>query len=73
LQHCNLQASQRWRRIGSARLAQGHSFYLYANMADRSCLAEGGRLPGAVRAASLTACATTAAANQLVAFWWDGG
>ncbi len=72
LQHCDLQSSQRWRRLGSGAVAQGHNFYSYANVADRSCLAEGSELPGSIWAASLSAC-TTKAASQLVAFWWDAG
>jgi hypothetical protein len=72
LQHCDLQASQRWRRLGSAAPGQGHSFYRYANMADRSCLTEGSELPGSVWAAGLSGC-TTRATSQLVAFWWAAG
>jgi hypothetical protein len=71
LQHCDLQASQRWRRIGSVAPGQGHSFYRYANMADRSCLAVGSELPGSVWAAGLSGCST--ATSQLVAFWWAAG
>ncbi len=74
LQHCDLQASQRWRRLGSAMLGpQGHSFYRYANLASRSCLTEGSELPGSVRAAGLSGCTTATATSQLVAFWWAGG
>jgi hypothetical protein len=73
LQHCDLQASQRWRRLGSATPGQGHSFYRYANMADRSCLTEGGELPGSVWTAGLSGCTTARATSQLVAFWWAAG
>jgi hypothetical protein len=73
LQHCDLQASQRWRRVGSATPAQGHSFYRYANVADRSCLTEGAALPGSVWGAGLSGCTTATATSQLVAFWWDAG
>jgi hypothetical protein len=73
LQHCDLQASQRWRRLGSATLAQGHSFYRYANMAEQSCLTEGGELRGSVWAAGLSRCTTATATGQLVAFWWAAG
>ncbi len=69
LQHCDLQANQRWRRIGTGTVARGHSFYPYANMADGSCLTEGSELPGPVWAASLSGC-TRAATGQLLAFWW---
>jgi hypothetical protein len=73
LQHCDLQASQRWQRLGSATAGQGHSFYRYANLADRSCLTEGSEQPGSVWAAGLSGCRTAAATSQLVAFWWAAG
>ncbi len=73
LQHCNLSASQRWRRIGPGTLAQGHSFYPYANVADGACLTEGAELPGPVWAAGLASCASAASADQVVAFWWAAG
>jgi hypothetical protein len=73
LQHCDLQASQRWRRFGAGTIAQGHRFYQYANMASRSCVTEGAEAPGPVWAASPSACRTPAGASQLVAFWWEGG
>ncbi len=73
LQHCDLQASQRWRRLGPVTLGQGHSFYRYANTADQSCLTEGAELPGSVWAAGLSRCATAAATSQFVAFWWAAG
>jgi hypothetical protein len=72
LQHCDLQANQRWRRVGTGTLAQGHNFYAYANAADRSCITEGSELPGQVSAASLSAC-SKAATNQVLAFWWSAG
>lgn len=73
LQHCDLQASQRWQRLGSASPGQGHSFYRYANMADRSCLTEGSEQSGSVWAAGLSRCTTTTTTSQLVAFWWAAG
>jgi hypothetical protein len=72
LQHCDLQANQRWRRVGTGAVAQGHSFYAYANMAGRSCVSEGSELSGPVWAAGLSAC-STAATGQLLAFWWSAG
>jgi hypothetical protein len=72
LQHCNLQANQRWRRVGSGTIAQAHSFYRYANMADGACISEGGELPGRIPSASLATCATSAT-GQLLAFWWSAG
>jgi hypothetical protein len=72
LQHCDLQASQRWRRLGAATLAQGDSFYRYTNLADRSCLTEGSEQPGSVWAAGLSGCTATAT-SQLIAFLGGGG
>jgi hypothetical protein len=71
LQHCDLQASQRWRRLGAATLTQGDSFYRYANLANRSCLTEGSEQPGSVWAAGLSGCTTTAT-SQLIAFLGGG-
>ncbi|HXZ66606.1 MAG TPA: hypothetical protein VEH05_17845 [Streptosporangiaceae bacterium] len=73
LQRCDLAANQRWRRVGPGTLALGHSFYAYANLADRSCLTEGGQLPGPVWGTDLSACARSAPPDQLVAFWWATG
>ena len=70
LQHCDLQANQRWRRMQPAVLSEGHDFYQYANMSNRSCLTEGGELPGSVWGASLSACSTSAPVDHLIAFWW---
>lgn len=70
LRHCDLRASQRWRRVNPAVLAQGHDFYQYANLGDGSCLSEAGGLPGSVWSASLSACSSSAPADQLIAFWW---
>jgi hypothetical protein len=71
LQHCDLQAQQRWQRRSVASLSQGHAFYEYANLADRSCLTLAGPQPGQVYGAALAACRSTNAASQLVAFWWS--
>jgi hypothetical protein len=69
LQHCNLRANQRWRRVGAGTVEQGHSYYPYANVGERSCVTEGSELPGPAWTASLSACSTTAT-GQLLAFWW---
>jgi hypothetical protein len=73
LEHCDLQPSQRWQRLGSATLGQGHSFYRYANLADRSCLTEGTEQPGSVWTARLSGCTTGTGTSQLLAFWWAAG
>jgi hypothetical protein len=72
LQHCDLRSNQRWRRRGPGTLAQGHTFYPYANMADGACLTEGSELSGPARAAGLAACSAAAASDQVRAFWWAG-
>jgi hypothetical protein len=73
LQHCDLAASQRWRRSTAAALIRGHEFYQYANLADRSCLTEDGQQAGQDYGAGLSACAAVpaSAADQLIAFWWS--
>jgi hypothetical protein len=70
LRHCNLQASQRWRRTGAAVVSQGHDFYQYASMGSRSCLTEASRRAGPVWTASMSACSSPGPMNQLIAFWW---
>jgi hypothetical protein len=70
LRHCDLQSNQRWRRTGSASLADNHDFYQYANLKTGSCLTESAELPGPVWGASLSACSPSAPTNQLIAFWW---
>ncbi len=71
LQHCNLDAGQRWRRIQPAVLAQAHDFYQYANLGDGSCLTQTGVLPGQIFGASLTGCSASQPPDQLIAFWWS--
>jgi hypothetical protein len=70
LRHCNLQASQRWRRTGSAVVSQAHDFYQYASVGSRGCLTEAARQPGPLWNASMSACSSPSAMNQLIAFWW---
>lgn len=73
LQHCDLASAQRWHRSTAAALVRGHEFYQYANLADGSCLTEGGQQAGRDYGAELAACAAvpTSAADQLIAFWWS--
>jgi hypothetical protein len=71
LRHCNLGDAQRWRRTHAAVLTQNHDFYQYANLGDGSCLTQTGVLPGAVFGASLSACSSPQAADQLFAFLWS--
>jgi hypothetical protein len=69
LRHCDLDASQRWRRTQLAVVAQAHDFYQYANLGDGSCVTQTGMLPGQIFGASLAACASSQPADQLIAFW----
>ena len=71
LQHCDLAAAQRWRRTGTAVLSQGHDFYQYANLGDAACLTQAGPLSGQAYGATLQACSSPAAPDQLIAFWWS--
>lgn len=70
LRHCNLQASQRWRRTGPTVLYQGHDFHEYANLSGGRCLTQTGELPGPVWGAGVSACSPSGSADQLIAFWW---
>lgn len=71
LRHCDLGGAQRWRRTRTAVLVQAHDFYQYANLGDGSCVTQAGTLPGQIFGASLSACSSPQAADQLVAFWWS--
>jgi hypothetical protein len=70
LRHCDLQASQRWRRVQPAVLSEGHDFYQYASLGDGYCLSEASELPGPVWGGSLSACSPAPPVSQLIAFWW---
>jgi hypothetical protein len=71
LRHCDLGGTQRWRRTQTAVLVQAHDFYQYANLGDGSCVTQAGALPEQIFGASLSACSSPQAADQLVAFWWS--
>ncbi|MBO0825350.1 MAG: hypothetical protein J2P27_16095 [Actinobacteria bacterium] len=70
LRRCSLQANQRWQRTGPAVVTQGHQFFQYASLSSHSCLTETGVLPGPVFGAGVSACLSSAATSQLIAFWW---
>lgn len=70
LQHCNLQASQRWRRAGPPQESLGHDFYQYASLASGACVTDTGALRGSAQGAGVTPCASADPA-QLIAFWWQ--
>lgn len=71
LAHCDLQASQRWRRSGPAVVSRNHDFYQYSSLADRSCLTVTGAQPGSVWSAGLTPCGGPGTQAQQIAFWWE--
>jgi hypothetical protein len=71
LEHCNLQAQQRWRRATPEKLAQDHDFYEYANLGYGSCLTQATLPDGQLYPAGLSACRSPAPASQLIAFWWS--
>ncbi len=71
LEHCDLTAGQRWRRVRQAVVSQGHAFYQYANLGDGACLTEAGGQSGPVYGAALETCLQSAPADQLIAFWWS--
>jgi hypothetical protein len=71
LQHCNLDAGQRWRRLPRVVLSQAHDFYQYENLGDRACLTQQGGQPGPMFGATLAACSPSEPASQFIAFWWS--
>ncbi len=70
LEHCDLSATQRWRRTKAPVQVQGHDFYQYANAGDARCLTETGELPGSSYGAALQGCSPGSPADQLIGFWW---
>lgn len=71
LRHCDLTAAQRWRRVREAVVSQGHDFYQYANLRSGACLTQASAQSGQAYGAALEACAPSAPASQLIAFWWS--
>ena len=70
LEHCDLAAQQRWRRIKAAVQFQGHDFYQYENLGDASCLTETDELAGPFYGAALRSCLEGSPASQLMAFFF---
>jgi len=64
VQHCDLTAQQRWRRIGTGVLTGGHYFYEFANDASGKCITETAAGPGLAR------CDSSQPASELLSFWW---
>jgi hypothetical protein len=71
LEHCDLKAAQRWRRMKAGLVSRGHDFYQYANLGDGDCLTQSGEQSGQVSGAALVACSPSAPVDQLIAFWWS--
>jgi hypothetical protein len=71
LQHCDLKAAQRWRRMPTAVTSKGHDYYQYANLADGACLTQTSEQSGPDFGAALAACSPSGPAGQLIAFWWS--
>lgn len=68
VQHCDLGAQQRWRRIGTGVLTGGHYFYEFANDASGRCITQ---VPvGQQDTAGLAACDPSQPVSELLAFWW---
>lgn len=71
LSHCDLAATQRWRRTASVSKIDGHDFYQYANLANGACLTQNGVTAGQIFHATMAACSPAKPVDQLVAFWWQ--
>jgi hypothetical protein len=71
LQHCVVRASgQRWRRVSTVQIKDGHDFYQYANLGDGKCLAELPGVSGQQVGAGLARCSKAYPPSQMLAFWW---
>ncbi len=70
LQHCDLGRQQRWRRVNSTVIADGHDYYQYAS-SDGQCLTMTGRQADGDYGTGLTSCAAAQPASQLISFWWS--
>ena len=71
LSHCDLAATQRWRRTTSVAKIDGHDFYQYANLANGACMTQNGVTAGQAYRATMAACSAAKPPDQLVAFWWQ--
>ncbi len=71
LQHCNLSAQQRWRRLSPAVIVGGHDYYQYASSSDGKCLTMTARLADGDYGTGLAACGASQPASQLISFWWS--
>lgn len=72
-QRCNLSSQQRWRRLGTGVLADGHDFYQFASLASGQCITQGSGSAALGSPAGLAACDPAKPASQLLAFWWTFG
>jgi hypothetical protein len=70
LQHCDLGARQRWRRLGHGVVAGGHQFYEFANDASNECISQVAAVAGAQETGGLAGCDSSQPASELLAFWW---
>jgi hypothetical protein len=70
LEHCDLRAQQRWRRLGAGVVAGGHEFYEFANYASGECISQVAAVAGAQESGGLAGCDASQPTSQLLAFWW---
>jgi hypothetical protein len=68
LEHCDLQASQRWLRLHTAVGSNGLDYWQLRNLADRQCLAAGKALGTGESEAQLRPCEASPGWRQQMAF-----
>jgi hypothetical protein len=71
LSHCDLAATQRWKRMTTVAKNDGHDFYQYASLANGACLTQNGVTAGQIFHATMATCSAAKPPDQLVAFWWQ--
>jgi hypothetical protein len=71
LSHCDLAATQRWRRTTAAIKIDGHDFYQYSSLAYGRCVTQSSVAAGSEFSATMAPCSASSPEDQLVAFWWS--
>src|ERR1700722_640349 len=73
VERCDLSRGQRWQRLGSGVLVDGHDFYQFSNLSTAKCITAGSGEAAQGLPASLATCDPARPTRQLLAFWWSAG
>lgn len=71
--HCDLGKQQRWRRLTTSVVQDGHPFYQFASAVSGKCIAQISTIAGTTGLAGLANCSPSHPASELLSFWWSGG